>query len=53
MSKIMASPMGLKWLSTGLEAPLGSAQAVKAGVMLTAFLNRERAAETNQQPAAK
>ncbi len=41
MSKVMASPAGLKWLTIGLQAPAGSAQAVKAAVMLTAFLRQQ------------
>lgn len=41
MSKIMASPGGVRWLTTGLRAPLGSEQAIRAAAHLTAFLQRE------------
>lgn len=41
LARIMSNPTGLKWLTTGLQAPLGSAEAIRAGAQLTAFLRRE------------
>lgn len=49
LARVMASPTGLKWLTTGLEAPLGSAEAIRAAVHVTRFLQRE--AETEQRPS--
>lgn len=52
LSRIMASPAGLKWLTAGLQAPLGSSQAIKAGVMLAAFLRQQQQAEGAPTPMA-
>lgn len=38
----MAGQTGLRWLTVGLEAPLGSAEAMRAGAHLTAFLLPEQ-----------
>lgn len=42
IQRIMTSPTGLKWLTTGLRFPPGTEQAVKSAAMLTAFLRQEQ-----------
>lgn len=41
LSRIMASPTGLKWLTIGLKNPAGSPQAVRAGAQLMTFIQAE------------
>ena len=61
ISRIFANPIGLKWLSTGLEAPPWSGAALKATSQLVAFLwhsaqedqSETKAPEAPQTPAAK
>lgn len=42
IQRIMTSPTGLKWLTTGLSFPRGTEKAVKAAAMLTAFLQQDQ-----------
>lgn len=41
MMRIFSSQQGLKWLTTGLEAPAGSAAAIKAATQLATFLAQQ------------
>lgn len=41
IARIFSSPRGLRWLSTGLQSPAGSREAITATTQLVAFLGRE------------
>jgi len=48
IARVFANPIGLKWLTTGLESPAWSPQAMRAVSQLTAFLLQDAAQKQGQ-----